>query len=688
MAFQVPSIFTAVDAISAPMRKMGRSVSGFASKAVNAVDRVDRAAIRTLRSINSLTGGFGIFLGTAGALQVLGGAVNIIADYEQANANLAAVTQVTGKELQLLKDDSLALGASTKFTAAEVAGLQTELGKLGFTVPEILDTTSSVLNLAAATNTDLAQASVQVGAAIRAFQLDTSEAGRVTDVFAASISKSALDMVKLDVALSQVAPVANQFGFSIENTVALMGKLADAGFEASTIATSTRSIILNLADSSGKLAKALGQPARTLPDVTAAMIELRNRGIDLAEMLDLTDKRSVAAFANFLEGAEDINVLSSALDNAGGTAKRMADQQLNTLQGSLTILNSAYQGFILTQDKNNGQFLRSIRIIVDVTAEILNFASGTQKATDQLNSYQLMIRQVTERTIIVLKVLGFLAAAYLAVKTATFIATVVTGLYTTALKLQAIWQARSAILFAAQIITISAWNRVTKLATAVQYGLNLAMSLNPIGIVIAAIVALIAVVVVIIKYWEDWGAALSLVFGPLGFIISLVQSFRRHWDLVTAAFENRGIINGLKAIGLVIIDALLMPMEQLLGIFAKIPGFDVGFRQIQAARQLLQRNLEITAGMPDTSLPAGQTDVPFAPENMQVQRTTPPEIINNNQVFNNEQRENQEELLQKMTEQNSLLAQIAGNTGNTKEGGQTESGPSPIDINIQRGFAF
>ena len=688
MSFVVPTVFSVIDRLNAPMRKMGRGVKAFARVAVNAVDRVDRAAIRTLRSINSLTGGFGIFLGTAGALQVLGGAVNIIADYEQANANLAAVTQVTGKELQLLKDDSLALGASTKFTASEVAGLQTELGKLGFTVPEILDTTSSVLSLAAATNTDLAQASVQVGAAIRAFQLDTSEAGRVTDVFAASISKSALDMVKLDVALSQVAPVANQFGFSIENTVALMGKLADAGFEASTIATSTRSIILNLADSSGKLAKALGQPARTLPDVTAAMIELRNRGIDLAEMLDLTDKRSVAAFANFLEGAEGIDVLSKALENSGGTAKRMADQQLNTLQGSLTILNSAYQGFILTQDKNNGGFLRSIRIIVDVTAEILNFASGTEQATDKLNSYQLMIRQVTERTIFVLKIIGFLVVAYLAIKAVAFTAAIFTGIYTAALKLHALWQIRGILLLGAQIFTMGLWVKITKLATAVQYGLNLAMSLNPIGIVIAAIVALIAVVVVIIKYWEDWGAALSLVLGPIGFLISLIQSFRRHWDLVTAAFENRGIINGLKAIGLVIIDALLMPMEQLLGIFAKIPGFDVGFRQIQAARQALQRNLEITAGSPATTPLPAQTDVPFAPQNVQANRLTPPDIINNQQVINNSQEERQEAVLQKLSEQNEILSRIAGNTVNLEGITDTASGPSPIDIKIERGFAF
>ncbi len=108
--------------------------------------------------------------------------------------------------------------------------------------------------------------------------------------------------------------------------------------------------------------------------------------------------------------------------------------------------------------------------------------------------------------------------------------------------------------------------------TIAQWNLNAAMDANPIGAIILAITALIAVVAAIVVYYEEWGAALSVVIGPLGWIINLVMSFVKHWDSITAAFEKGGIVGGIKRIGLVLLDALLYPVQQLLGLLAKIPG--------------------------------------------------------------------------------------------------------------------
>ena len=108
--------------------------------------------------------------------------------------------------------------------------------------------------------------------------------------------------------------------------------------------------------------------------------------------------------------------------------------------------------------------------------------------------------------------------------------------------------------------------------TIAQWNLNAAMDANPIGAIILAITALIAVVAAIVVYYEEWGAALSVIIGPLGWIINLVMSFVRHWDSITAAFEKGGIVGGIKRIGLVLLDALLYPVQQLLGLLAKIPG--------------------------------------------------------------------------------------------------------------------
>jgi TP901 family phage tail tape measure protein len=116
----------------------------------------------------------------------------------------------------------------------------------------------------------------------------------------------------------------------------------------------------------------------------------------------------------------------------------------------------------------------------------------------------------------------------------------------------------------------------TILQTAAQWLLNIAMDANPIGLIILAITALIGVVAVVITYWEDWGAAVTLLFAyltpGLSLVIGLVQSFRMHWDSITEAFSNGGIVAGIKRIGLVLLDAILYPVQQLLELLAHIPG--------------------------------------------------------------------------------------------------------------------
>lgn len=108
--------------------------------------------------------------------------------------------------------------------------------------------------------------------------------------------------------------------------------------------------------------------------------------------------------------------------------------------------------------------------------------------------------------------------------------------------------------------------------TIAQWNLNAAMDANPIGAIVLAITALIAVVTAIVVYYDEWGAAVSLLIGPLGWVINLVMTFVKHWDSITAAFEKGGIVGGIKRIGLVLLDALLYPVQQLLGLLSKIPG--------------------------------------------------------------------------------------------------------------------
>lgn len=304
------------------------------------------------------------------AIQVFAQGFGKIADFEQANADLSTILGKNVKDIKDLTDSAMSLGRTTEYTASQVTMLQTELAKLGFNESQIRSMQEPILHFATAVGTDLPSAASLAGAALRMFELPASKTEDVLGALAVSTNKSALSFSYLNEALSIVGPVANTFGFSIEDTTALLGALANAGFDASSAATATRNILLNLANSNGKLAKSLGGSVKTFPDLIEGLKTLDEKGIDLATTLELTDKRSVAAFNTFLSGADSAMELRESLDDVDGELQRIADERLNTVQGSIKLLQSAWEGFILQMSGSKGV----IKSVIDfLTASVTKF---------------------------------------------------------------------------------------------------------------------------------------------------------------------------------------------------------------------------------------------------------------------------------------------------------------------------
>lgn len=300
-------------------------------------------------------------------------------EYQKAVSTLQAITGETKDGLAELTEQARQLGATTTYTATEVVQLQTELAKLGYAKGDILNMTDSVLYFAQATGASLAEASSMTGAALRMFEKDTTDTQEFVDKLAASTTKSALSFTYLDNALSTVSPVANAFGFQIEDVLALLGQLANAGFDASSAATATRNILLNLADANGDLAQSIGHPVKTLDDLVAGLKQLDAEGIDLAKSLELSDKRSVAAFNTFLKGADDVLELRDALNDTNGAAKDMSVVMGDNLEGDIKSLGSAWDDFML--EINDGQGI--LRTAVQWLTEVIRTVANTYKDCKQ-----------------------------------------------------------------------------------------------------------------------------------------------------------------------------------------------------------------------------------------------------------------------------------------------------------------
>ena len=541
-SIKIPTVFTAKEGFTPVVSKMTRGIAKFSAVGVAGMKRFDHQVNKTFAKIKRSVGSLGVAFGAIALFSVLSSGIGVIADYEQANANLAAILRLEVSQTKELQKSSKLLGATTKFTASQVAGLQTEYAKLGFSEKEILKVTKSTLDLAAATNTELPQAAKQVGATLRQFGLESGKAAMVSDVFALATAKSALNMEFLDSAMRSVAPVANKFGFNVKDVTSLLGNLSDSGFDASTAGTATRNILLNLADANGKLARSLGAPVKDLPSLIKGLEKLKNEGIDIAGALELTDKRSVAAFATFLDGTKNITKLSTALEKAGGAAKIMADKQLNTLTGRFTILKSAYEGFILSLDDGTGSFSKQAKTILEVATEMLSLMTGTALLSGALDANQKRIRGYSETALNLLGVIKFLIKAYIAFKIILWASQAALFAYNVALGVMGALSGTASIAIGLNSVALGAYQIASWSATASAWAFATGVNagLWPILLIVAAVAAVILV-------FENWG--------------TIIDWLGKKWGQFTDWFKQFSFVDFFKSAGQALIDFMLRPLN-------------------------------------------------------------------------------------------------------------------------------
>jgi TP901 family phage tail tape measure protein len=307
--------------------------------------------------------------------QIIGKTVRTFRDYEFQMSKVRAITGANEKDFKLLSQTSQDLGRSTFFTAQQVAELQTNFGKLGFSTQEILNAQEATLQLATATDSDLGRAAIVAGAAVRGFGLDAEETQRVVDVMAVAFTSSALDIEKFQTSMTKVAPIAKAAGFSIEDTTAIMAQLSDAGIEASIAGTSLRNILLKMQDPNSDLVQSFGKTIHSLDELVPALAKFSQEGGSLAEIMEVVDLRQAAAFEQMITSRDRTVALRDALLDSNGAAKDMADIVGDNLEGAFKRLTSALQGLaIVILDSFVGRAITSmVEGLTNVVSLVNNF---------------------------------------------------------------------------------------------------------------------------------------------------------------------------------------------------------------------------------------------------------------------------------------------------------------------------
>lgn len=338
-------------ALRSQYNKAAKDVARLATEQKKANVEQKKAGSFTQKMAASMTkatlavgGAVAVFRGLTRAAKYV---IDTLKGFEFQMAKVRAVTGASESQIKKLEVSALRLGRSTFFTARQVAEMQLNLSKLGFTANEILNAQEAVLKLSTAIGEDLGRTATVVAASIRGFGEDTIETARFADVMAKAFTSSALDLEKFQTSMTKVSSIAALAGFSFEETTALLGTLTDAGIEASIAGTSLRNILLHLQDPTSELSKRLGGTVNSGAELIEALKQLQAEGINVAGVMGIVQKRQVQAMSNFIDSADAVDEFTDALNNAIGSVDEMEDIMSGTLQGALTETKSAWEGFIL-----------------------------------------------------------------------------------------------------------------------------------------------------------------------------------------------------------------------------------------------------------------------------------------------------------------------------------------------------
>lgn len=287
-------------------------------------------------------------------------ALSTAANFQQAMANVGAISGATGHDLELLTDAARNLGATTSFSASQAAEGMTFLAMAGFDVNETIAAMPGLLAAAAASQTDLGTTADIVSNILSGFSIEAARTEEVADILTATFTRANTDLTQLGYAMSYVAPQAAVMGVSIEETAAAIGLLSDAGVQGTRAGTGLNAVLLRLAapttsaaDAMEKLGVNVFDAEGRLKSLPAVMREFE-RGLDgmtdqqrANALSDIFDSRALSAFNILLAaGSNNLQEFAGSMDSI--SAAEIAEKQLDTLEGQIALLNSALEGLKIT----------------------------------------------------------------------------------------------------------------------------------------------------------------------------------------------------------------------------------------------------------------------------------------------------------------------------------------------------
>lgn len=434
-------------------------------------------------------------------------------DFEFKLSAIQAVSGATAKEMDQISDAALRIGKDTSFSASEAASAMEELVKAGISVDDVLNgAADATVALAAAGGVDLPTAATIASNAMNQFGLKAEDMNNVVNKIAGAANASAIDVTDLGMSISQVGAVANLAGLSFDDTALAIAAMGNAGIKGSDAGTSLKSMLMNLQPTTEKAAETMKELGLMTEDGTNKFYDQEGNlkslneisGL-LAQGLDGLSEAQKTAALEAIFGSDAIRAAAIVADTGSAgfdklsasmtkvTAAEVAATRLDNMKGSMEALSGSVETLAIGIGQQLIPFLTDM--VDNLTAALdwyMSLDAGMQQTITT-------VAGLTGGLLLAFGAFIKISQAMAAARATILAITGATGLLTAATNAQGAAQGRSLAQMVAQKVAMVATTAAMVaqktalgIATAAQWLWNAALSANPIGIVVAAIAALVA----------------------------------------------------------------------------------------------------------------------------------------------------------------------------------------------------
>lgn len=319
-------------------------------------------------------------------------AVKTAADYESAMSNVKAITGATGNDFKQLEQLGKDLGASTAWSAKEVADAMQYTGMAGWSAADNVSGLKGILDLASASGTELARTSDIMTDAISAFGYQASDSAKFADTMTKACTSANVSVDTLGESYKYCGAICGTMGYSIEEVTTSLAAMGNMGIKGSQAGTALKNAISNMAAPTKDMQVAMKDLGISIVNQDGSMkswgdviknLQSSFQGLtqdqQAAYAKQLFGKESMAGMLSIINtSTDDYNSLSDAIKNSGGAAEQAAKTQLDNLNGQLTLLKSALEGAAITIGDKLTPYIKTAVGWVQKATDWFNGLSGAQ----------------------------------------------------------------------------------------------------------------------------------------------------------------------------------------------------------------------------------------------------------------------------------------------------------------------